>query len=180
VEEKPEMMLDAASVQKLLFFLSQMPNGVQNYSMDIDGLVETSLNAGIMNLSEEVFQLVFSIRSSVSSRKYQLKERLQYLTEFLGGTLETNGDYPAWEFRKESVLRDQIFSVYENLFGVQPKLEAVHAGLECGIFYSKIPNLDCVSFGPTNYDIHTPQERLNIASVEHYWKLLCAFLEQAK
>lgn len=174
----PTAMLDTASGEKVLFFLRNMPNGIQHMSMDIAGLVETSLNAGIYRLQPEKFSVTFSIRSSSSTRKEEVKERLSSFMEFLGGQMQVSGSYPAWEFQKNSPLREKLFSVYEKLFGEKPELQAIHAGLECGIFTSKIPKLDCVSFGPENLDIHTPKERLNIASVEKYWKLLRSFLSE--
>lgn len=178
--EIPDTMLDIESGKKVLFFLRNMPNGIQHMSMDIEGLVETSLNAGIYRLSTDKFSVTFSVRSSSSTRKEEVKERLGSFMEFLGGRMEVNGDYPAWEFQKESKLREELFSVYETLFGEKPELQAIHAGLECGIFASKIPGLDCVSFGPDNFDIHTPKERLKIASVEKYWKLLRSFIGQER
>ena len=102
------------------------------------------------------------------------------IMEMLGGECEAEGEYPAWEYNDHSTLRPQVVKVYQELFGEEPKLTAIHAGLECGILSDKIPNLDCVSFGPTNYDIHTPKERLSISSTERYWNFLVKFLEEAK
>ncbi|MCI8495341.1 MAG: aminoacyl-histidine dipeptidase [Lachnospiraceae bacterium] len=173
-------VLQSSSATKLLFFLRTMPNGVQNMSRDIEGLVETSLNAGIMQLSEDVFCVRFSVRSSVTSRKYELADRLVFLTEFLGGEIEINGDYPAWEYNPNSKIRDMIAETYRELFHKEPKVEAVHAGLECGILSDKIPDLDCISFGPDMYDVHTPQERLSISSTARVWELLVEFLKRLK
>lgn len=100
------------------------------------------------------------------------------LAEFLGGEISVGGDYPAWEYRADSKLRDTVCAVYEELFGTQPVFEAIHAGLECGILSGKISDLDCVSFGPNNYDIHTPKERLSISSTERVWKFLIEFLKK--
>lgn len=178
--QEKKSVLHSSSAAKVLFFLRMMPNGVQNMSMDIDGLVETSLNAGIMKLSEELFSVCFSIRSSVTSRKYELAERLSFLTEFLGGEAEIGGDYPAWEYRAESPLRELMSETYRDLFQEEPKIEAIHAGLECGILSGKIPDLDCVSFGPNIFDIHTPEERLSISSTERIWRFLVEFLKRSK
>ncbi len=157
-----------------------MPNGVQNMSMDIAGLVETSLNAGIMRLTEDTFTVCFAVRSSVTSRKRDLADRLTFLTEFLGGEIAVGGDYPAWEYKADSAMREIMAETYRSLFGEEPKIEAIHAGLECGLFSGKIPNLDCISFGPNNYDIHTPKERLSISSTEKIWKLIVEFLKRMK
>lgn len=173
-------ILSFTSMSKVLFYLRNMPNGIQNMSMAMPGLVETSLNAGIMELKGDVFAVTHSIRSSVSSRKEELKEKLEYLVGFLGGELEVSGDYPAWEYRANSSMRDLIAKVYQDLYHKEPVFEAIHAGLECGILSGKIADLDCVSFGPTNLDIHTPQERLDIASTERVWNLIVEFLKQSK
>lgn len=173
-------VLDPGSLSKLLLFLRSVPYGVQHMSMDIPGLVETSLNPGIMKLLEEEFQLNFSLRSSITSRKYEMLDRLVFLTEFLGGEVETFGDYPAWEYRAQSPLRRLMADTYRDVFGKEPVIQAIHAGLECGIFSGKIKDLDCISFGPNNYDIHTPKERLSISSVQRVWELILEFLKRAK
>ena len=149
-------------------------------SMQIPGLVETSLNLGIMKLEQDVFMTDTSIRSSVSSRKEDLKDKLVHFIEMLGGDVAVDGDYPAWEYNPNSSLREEISAVYEKLFGKAPIFEAIHAGLECGILSEKIDNLDCVSFGPDNFDIHTPKERLSISSTKRVWDFLVAYLESAK
>ena len=116
----------------------------------------------------------------METEKYDLSERIAYLTEFLGGEYTEIGDYPGWEYRAESKLRDVMTAVYEEQYGEAPKIEAIHAGLECGILSSKVEDLDCVSFGPDMKDIHTAQERLSISSVERVWKYLLAVLERLK
>lgn len=183
VKEIGEMetdILSVASMTKVIFYLRNVPNGVQNMSRVMPGLVETSLNLGIMELTEEAFMCVTSIRSSVSTRKADLKDKLELLAAFLGGETNIEGDYPAWEYKADSDIRDTISSVYQELFHEEPVFEAIHAGLECGILSGKIQNLDCVSFGPNNYDIHTPKERLSISSTEKVWKLLIEFLRRCK
>lgn len=173
-------VLDYASVNKIILYLRTVPNGVINMSQVIPGLVETSLNLGILELKDNELSTLTSIRSSVATRKEDLKRRVMNIIEMLGGECEAEGEYPAWEYNDHSTLRPQVVKVYQELFGEEPKLTAIHAGLECGILSDKIPNLDCVSFGPTNYDIHTPKERLSISSTERYWNFLVKFLEEAK
>lgn len=173
-------VLDYASVNKIILYLRTIPNGVINMSQVITGLVETSLNLGILELKDNELSTLTSIRSSVATRKDDLKKRVMNIIEMLGGECEAEGEYPAWEYNDHSTLRPQVVKVYQELFGEEPKLTAIHAGLECGILSDKIPNLDCVSFGPTNYDIHTPKERLSISSTEKYWNFLVKFLEEAK
>lgn len=182
-EEKAEekcSVLSYSSMTKVIFYLRNVPNGVQNKSMVMPGLVETSLNLGIMELDGECLRLTSSVRSSVSSRKEDLRNKLEYLAEFLGGEISVSGDYPAWEYCADSALRADISAAYEELFGEKPVFEAIHAGLECGILSGKIKDLDCVSFGPDNYDIHTPRERLSISSTERVWRLLVEFLKRCK
>lgn len=178
--EQKAQILSVASQTKVIFYLRNVPNGVQHMSRIMPGLVETSLNLGIMELKEDCLYMVTSIRSSVSSRKADLADKLEYLTEFLGGEITVGGDYPAWEYKADSDIRETISSVYKELFDEEPVFEAIHAGLECGILSGKIKNLDCVSFGPNNYDIHTPKERLSISSTEKVWKLLVEFLKRCK
>ncbi len=171
-------ILSYASMSKVLFYLRQVPDGVQHMSRVMPGLVETSLNLGILKLTEDALLTTTSVRSSVSTRKEELLDRLTHLVEFLGGEVEVNGDYPAWEYRADSRLRETISEVYSDLFDEEAVFEAIHAGLECGILSGKIADLDCVSFGPNNYDIHTPKERLSISSTEKVWKLLKEFLKR--
>jgi dipeptidase D len=173
-------MLDFSSVNKIIYFLRMTPNGVLNRSQVMENLVETSLNLGIMQLQEESFHTVTSIRSSVSTRKTDTAEKVALLVEMLGGEVKVEGDYPAWEYKEDSAVRKQISEIYRELFGKEAQFESIHAGLECGIFSEKIPNLDCVSFGPMNFDIHTPKERLSISSTERIWKLILEFLKRSK
>ena len=173
-------ILDFASINQVLCYLRLVPNGVQHMSQAIPGLVETSLNLGIMELKEDVFVTDTSIRSSVGSRKEDLRDKLVNIIELVGGEAEVVGDYPAWEYKAESKLREEIVASYKAVYGKEPVFTAIHAGLECGILSEKIDDLDCVSFGPENFDIHTPQERLNIASTERVWNFLVEYLKQAK
>ena len=109
-----------------------------------------------------------------------LSDKIQYLTEFLGGSYEIQGAYPAWEYRKDSPLRDKMVAVYEKMYGNKPEVVAIHAGLECGLFYKKIDGLDCVSLGPDMKDIHTSEEVLDIASAGRVWEYLVKVLADLK
>ena len=161
---------------KLISFLNAAPNGVQVMSADIEGLVQTSLNLGVMSLDEEL-TLTFAVRSSVNAEKEELLARLRELAKFHDGTTSEMGDYPAWEYKKDSVLRDTMVSTFKNMFGRDPEVVAIHAGLECGLLSEKLPGLDCVSIGPDMQDIHTSREKLNIASTERTWKFLLEVLK---
>lgn len=172
-------ILDYNSVSRVIFYLRNVPNGIQHMSQQQNGQVETSLNLGILALKEDALTSLTSIRSSVGSRKEDLCDRVTMLVEMLGGEAEVEGDYPAWEYRMDSALRPQIEKVYEELFHKKPVFSTIHAGLECGLLSEKIPDLDCVSFGPDNFDIHTPKEHLSISSTKRVWDFLVAFLQQA-
>lgn len=162
---------------KVIALLNAAPNGVQAWSKDIEGLVQTSLNLGVAELEEEL-RLTFAVRSSVNKEKRELLDRLKELALFYDGSYSEVGEYPAWEYRPESVLRDTMVHVYTELFGKAPEVVAIHAGLECGLLSEKLPDLDCVSLGPQMHDIHTSRERLDIASTERTWKFLLEVLKK--
>ncbi len=157
---------------KVIKMLSLLPNGVRSMSRDIEGLVETSLNMGIAKTSRSTFELSFCIRSSVDSKKEHLTGEIITFMRNIGGKTVISGDYPGWEYKKDSYLREVMCKVFESNYGYKPKVEALHAGLECGVFADKIPELDCVSFGPDILDIHTPRERMNIQSVERVYRMV--------
>ena len=172
--------LSLHDTRRVCCFLGLFPNGIAAMSMDIPGLVETSCNLGIFRVDENGLEGSGSVRSSVASRKQMILRHIAVLTEQLGGTVTVAGDYPAWEYRRESHLRDVMCKVYEEQYGQAPKIEAIHAGLECGLFCGKLPGLDAVSFGPDLLDIHTTNERMSISSVQRVWTYLCAVLRELK
>ena len=175
-----ENVMTEKSTRKIVNTIYNMPNGIMKMSQDIDNLVQTSLNVGITKTLEHEVICSFAVRSSVESEKKELVSRLTSIMNLCGGSVEIQGDYPGWEYKADSDIRETISSVYKELFDEEPVFEAIHAGLECGILSGKIENLDCVSFGPNNYDIHTPKERLSISSTEKVWKLLIEFLKRCK
>lgn len=175
-EEGTFDVLTAQSSRKAVFLLLVMPNGVQSMSADIPGLVQTSLNLGILKLGGGRLQMDFSVRSSLGSQKEFLLDQLEALLASQGGIWEVSGDYPAWEYKKDSALRDKMVAVYQEMYHCMPQVEAIHAGLECGILSGKIEDLDCVSIGPDMKDIHTTEEKLSISSVERVWKYVLAIL----
>lgn len=168
--------LDKDSRLRTLTALNLMPNGVQAMSMDLPGLVETSINTGVAELTDDELILRQSIRSSVSSAKELISQRITLLAEQLGGQVDFKGDYPAWPYARTSKLRDQCVAVFKQQYGYEPKIELMHAGLECGIFSGKLPGLDCISFGPNLFDVHTPGEHASISSVARVWEYLKAIL----
>ena len=172
-----ETPMDWASTERAVCMLTCLPNGVQAMSMEIHGLVQTSLNLGILAAEQTALTATFCVRSSLGSQKEMLHSRLKRLAEQLGGELRVTGDYPAWEYRADSPLREKMVELFREQYGKEPQVEAIHAGLECGILAGKLPGLDCVSFGPDLLEIHTPREKMSIPSVQRTWKLLRGVLE---
>ena len=168
--------LSTESTAKVISLLCAAPNGVQAWSKDIEGLVQTSLNMGVVKLGERL-NVTLSVRSSVNSEKLELLEQLKKLAQMFDADYAEDGAYPAWEYKKESRLRDVMVATYRDMFGKDAKVEAIHAGLECGLFTEKIPDLDCVSIGPQMHDIHTSRERLEILSTQRTWEFLLAVLK---
>ena len=172
--------MDESSSRRILTFLTCAPNGIQAMSADIPGLVQTSLNLGILTTEEGMVNASFCVRSSVDSQKQMLVERLACLTKTLGGSVAVFGDYSGWEYRPDSPLRELLVEVFTEQYGYAPKIEAIHAGVECGIFAGKLPGLDCVSMGPDLTEIHTCRERLHIASVQRLWAMVLETLKRMK
>lgn len=164
--------------EKVLTLLNLMPNGVQTMSADIPGLVETSLNMGVVKLQGEKIELDFALRSSVPSAKEMLVRKVCHLAKALGGIATLHGDYPAWVFERVSPFRELCMDIYKEMYGEEAKVEIIHAGLECGILSNKLPGLECVSIGPNMHDVHTPYERISISSVARMWEYLKKILEQ--
>lgn len=179
-DDTPEKAgLDKNAFSDLLDFFMEVPNGVQKMDEKLKGLVQTSLNLGVVNLSNAgELKVSFSLRSSVEKERDALARQIIARIEQSGGTAVEEGRYPAWEYREKSPLRERMVSVYKELFGKDMTVLSIHAGLECGILAQKIEGLDAVSFGPDILDIHTTQERLSISSVERMWRyilrVLCA------
>ena len=147
-------------------------------SDDIEGLVESSQNMGIIRLGEGALELTVSVRSSVAEAKRALIEALISTSDSYGASVGVRGEYPAWEYKKDSHLRDVCCRVYREAYGKDAKVITIHAGLECGIFSSSIEGLDCISIGPDNKDIHTTEEHLSISSTARVWEFLKAMLKE--
>lgn len=154
------------------------PNGVQAMEPDLPGQVRTSLNLGILRLDAGNLRLTWSVRSSVAGEKEALIDTLKKLADGCGARFGRRGDYPAWEYRADSRLRDVMVRVYREQTGKDAVVETIHAGLECGLLAEKLPGLDAVSMGPDMRDIHSPREKLSIPSVQRTWDYLLAVLAQ--
>ncbi len=157
--------------------LTALPTGVQAMSPSIPGMVETSLNLGVISSDEEKITLQYSIRSSLESAKHALSDRVSAIFTLAGARVEAGSDYPGWAYRVDSPLRDKMVRIYEKMYGVKPQITTIHAGLECGLFLGKCPDLDCVSMGPDMVDIHSTNEKLSISSVKRVWEYLLELLK---
>ena len=170
--------LDESSSRSVVCMLTCLPNGIQAMSADMPGLVQTSLNLGILTTGDDAVHASFSVRSSVATQKQMLIQRLRCLMERLGGSVSTHGEYPGWEYMPQSPLRDLMVQVFTDQYGYAPKVEAIHAGLECGLFSAKLPGLDCVSFGPDLKEIHTFRESMSVASVQRVYAMVVETLKR--
>ena len=173
-------VLDAESQESILFFLFHAPHGVRKMSGQINGLVETSSNLGVVRTGENEFACTVSVRSSIASSKKALIREVYSLGNRSGGGCRTNGDYPEWEFRNRSELRETMKELFAELYGKDPVINATHGGLECGVFSQKIRGFDAVSIGPDVRDIHTAAEKLSISSVKRVYDYLVALLARLK
>ena len=171
---------DALSAQdsgKVIKLIQDAPNGILAMNPDLPGQVQTSLNMGCLRLEAGTARLTYCIRSSVAAEKAQMADNLRALAAANGGEYDQHGDYPPWEYRKESALRDVMVRVFREQYGKDPVVETVHAGLECGILMEKVPGLDAVSLGPDLIEIHSTRERMSIASLQRTWAYLLAVLK---
>ena len=180
VRLSPAEAAGPASTRRVICFLFCAPNGVQMMSADVPGLVQTSLNLGQVFSEEDKVTARFMVRSSVNSQKDETTERVAALTKALGGSIEIPASYSAWEYRPDSPLRDVTVEAFRAVYGEEPTIAALHAGLECGILSGKMPELDCISFGPDLTNIHTPRERLHIASTRRVWQLTLETLKRIR
>jgi len=168
---------DSQSSKTIAKYLSEVVNGIVSMSDDIEGLVQTSLNLGIMKCKVDSIYTSFAVRSSLKAEKTELLNRLEQTARQFNAKFSTHSHYPAWEFKKQSRLRDTMVKTYKEMYNKEPIVEAIHAGLECGLFSDKIENLDAVSIGPDMESIHTTEEKLFIKSVERTYEYLLQILK---
>lgn len=172
--------LDADSTSLVTRLLLSLPDGVQAMSVDMPGLVQTSLNFGILQLRDTELYCANTVRSSMTSQKQWILDKVSAVAALAGGTTEISGSYPGWSYNPNSVVKDTILAAYKDLFGRKATVDAVHAGIECGLFADSIPELDCVSIGPDMADVHTPREHLSISSTARTYQLLVEVLARSK
>lgn len=158
--------------------LCKLPNGVVAMSKDVEGMVETSLNLGVLSLQDDCLRLQYAVRSSIDGDKEELCRHMRQTAEQAGARVVVRNAYPGWAYHKDSPLREQMVRIYERMYGKAPVLQAIHAGLECGILAGKIPGLDCVSIGPDLQNVHTAEESMDIGSVGRVWSYLVEVLKQ--
>lgn len=173
-------VIDRRGTAGIITMLYCLPGGVQKMSFAMEGLVQTSLNLGILKTEAAEVTASFSIRSSVETEKKALVAEIRCLMDSLGGSVTNQGEYPAWEYRQDSPLRDLMVEVFREQYGREPVVQALHAGVECGLFAGKLPGLDCVSFGPDMQDIHTPKESMNVESVKRTWYYILEVLKRLR
>lgn len=176
--EKPAKVYSNKTLTQFVGFLRLLPNGVQTMNHVITGLVESSNNIGVLETKEDVIMMNNAVRSSVKSLKAEINDRIKMLAELNGATSELIADYPEWAFQIESPIRDLMKKVYKEMTGEELLVDAIHAGLECGLLTEKVGNIDMVSLGPNLYDVHTPEEKLSISSTERVYTFLVEVLKK--
>ena len=178
VEANSAAPIAAADGRALITTICLAPNGVQFRNMNLNGFTVTSLNLGVVSTDETSANLVFAPRSSVPTLMTALKEKLYLLAETFGFDVNITGEYPGWSFAEISPIRDVFVESYRELFHDELKIEAIHAGLECGLFSDAIPGLDAIAVGPTIRGCHTPDEHLPLDSFAHFYALLTDVLKR--
>ncbi len=166
--------------EKLIYLLLCAPNGVIEMSKEIENLVETSLNLGVLQTEEEEIKICFALRSNKKSALHFLEEKLQVFSACVPCKTRISGQYPPWEFKSDSALQTLYKEAYQQKFGKEIRVEAIHAGLECGVFAAALEGMDCISVGPQMYDIHTTGERLSIASTKAVYEIILDVLKNCK
>lgn len=180
IDDKEEKEFTDESTKKVVDLLYIYPNGINSKSVEIDELVESSTNLGVLTTSDTAVEFDSAIRSSVPSLKEEIVLRSKTIVELFGGEFTTTADYPGWEYNPDSKIREICQKVHKDLYGNEAKIVAIHAGVECGLFNEKLGDLDMISFGPNLYDVHTPDEHMSISSVKNCYEYLKAILKEIK
>lgn len=180
IETTVEYTFTKPLTEEIIDYMTLVPDGVISMSQSIEGLVQTSLNNAVIYESEGNLIVETSIRSSSESEMDKVYETLKTAAKRTKAKIEQSNKYPAWEFEQNSPLRDLSLKVYEELFGKEATYDAVHAGLECGMFKKVLKDTDMISFGPNMFDVHTPKERISIESTERTWRFILKMLEELK
>ena len=171
--------LSREATARILRTMLAVPQGVQAMNVDFPGLVQTSLNLGIMGMEADGLHFSISVRSCIASQKAMMVQRLRALLELSGGTMSPRSDYPGWQYARQSELREDVLAAWQAVSGQEGKIEATHGGLECGLFIEKIPGLDAVSLGPELHDVHSVKERLSVPSTRRVYELVLELLKRS-
>lgn len=166
--------------EAVMDLLNLLPNGIQTMSPDIEGLVESSLNLGVVITGEETVDFILALRSSIKSKLVDVSNRLEMISKKYGAKYIVRGAYPGWAYRRDSALRDLFLKTYKEVYNKEASVRAIHAGLECGIFSEKLSEVDIIAIGPDMEDIHTPDERLSISSTARVYAFLVEVLKNMK
>ncbi|MCT4508077.1 MAG: aminoacyl-histidine dipeptidase [Tepidibacter sp.] len=179
-EDKVEKVFSKDTMKKLISSLVLIPNGIQTMSMDIEDLVESSTNLGVVITHDEEITFESAVRSSVKSLKNNIVDEMKCVAKLLDCELLADSDYPEWSYKADSKLRDICQNVHKNRYNKEAKVIAIHAGLECGLLLEKMPHVDAISLGPDMFDVHTPEEHLDIDSTERTYEYLLDILKNIK
>jgi dipeptidase D len=177
-EDSRRMVLNVHARDRLLRVLDGLPHGVLSMSRDVDGLVETSNNLAVVISRDDHAEINVSYRSSIMPALYAVRRQVDSIFRQAGATVHVEDAYPGWKPNPSSPIVQKTSEVYEKLFGEKPELKAIHAGLECGLLIEKIPDMDVASIGPHIANAHSPEEKVNIPSVQKFYKHLAALLEE--
>lgn len=171
-------VIDKNTSKKIINFINLVPEGVKKYDNNIPNLIETSSNVGAVTCDGKTVEILSSIRSSVASQKYNIVNAINIIADVLDIEAVFFNDYPQWEYKQKSILRNVAMDKYKKIFGREAEISAIHAGLECGYFDEKLNDIDMISFGPNLYDVHTSNEHISINSISNTLKLLISIIEE--
>lgn len=181
IEEKGRYEVFSSETKRnVLLFLVQCPNGVYEFHRFLSDMVETSDNLGMVATNADTFEAVILVRSMLASKLEEMKEKFINLADAVKAVYTIEGEYPGWEYNVDSEICPLAEIVYEEIFGRKPKVQVIHAGLECGILCGNKPDLDCISYGPNILDIHSVKERLDIESTKKMWEFTKEILRRLK
>lgn len=180
IDERPKKVFDKETLNKLIALYRLVPNGIQSMSMEIQGLVQSSTNLGVVTTYNKEIIFESAIRSSIKTLKQEIFNRKKVLVDSIGAEIIAENEYPEWQYKSDSYIREVFSKAYKDMFKVEPEISAIHAGLECGLFKEKLGDADMISFGPNMYDVHTPEESLSISSTERMWNYLLSVLKRIK
>lgn len=176
--EAPAKVIAREDAERIINTVYAAPHGVLSCSLELEGLVETSTNLSSIKMKEEgVIEVVTSQRSAVESRKYDACHRVETVFKLGGGKVRHSDGYQGWAPNKNSKILQTAISIWKGLYGVEPKVEAIHAGLECGLFLKVLPHLDMISYGPTLKNVHSPSECCHIPAVQKSWDFTLGIID---